>query len=160
LTAAVIGGIIGIGGSVFSFFLTERSRRNELKDRSRKDLIAELEQNKQYQSVSHYIDLEDAAYKRFTERGFFHQLSLDLQRKLQELYALIHEKNGLISYYNSTGLAVLSARQRTVMEASFFLSPERAEAKALQEILAIIRTREERISGLIDEILPKLKSST
>jgi hypothetical protein len=46
------------------------------------------------------------------------------------------------------------------MEASFFLSPERAEAKALQEILAIIRTREERISGLIDEILPKLKSST
>jgi hypothetical protein len=156
ILATLAGGLIAIAGSVVLFFLGESSKHKELEDRSKKDLIAELEQNRRYQSTSHFIDLEDSAYRRFRERGFFWQLSNSLQKDLQELYASIHEKNGLVAYYNNVGVAALSAQPQIVKPYAFFLESGMPQAKALHDIMTIIKPQEEKITRLIDEILPQL----
>jgi gas vesicle protein len=156
IIGAVVGAIIGVCGSLAALLLMHSRERRELKDRSMDDLIAELEQNKRYQVTSHYVDLEDDSYKRFRERGFFYTLSTDLQSTLQELYASIHEKNGLIAYYNSVGVAGLSAQTPT-LGPNFQSIWDRAEAKRLTDILNIIKPIDEKIASLIDEILPKLR---
>ncbi len=156
IAGAVVGGIIAICGSVVFYFVTHRAEYRELKDRSLKDLIAELKQNKRYQLRNHYIDLEDSAYKRLREGGFFHTFSNDLQSDLQELYAFIHEKNGLIAYYNSVGAIGLAESKN--LSANFLPPWNAAQSKALGDILGIIKSKEEKIASLIDKILPALRN--
>jgi len=154
----VFGALLGFLPSLLTWRVQRSDEEKQLSKQSFADLTAELEQNRRYQSTSHHIEQEDGSYKRFRERGFFYQLPLDLQKDLQELYASIHERNGLIRYYNSVGLAALSAKIPTLTDPSFLLKPTGAEAKVLLDILAIIRQREENIAGLIDKILPRLKA--
>jgi hypothetical protein len=156
IIGALIAGIIGLCVGLATFLVSHRTEQRGLKDSSMKDLIAELEQNKRYQGTSHYIDLEDSAYKRLRERGFFYSFPTDLQSMLQELYACIHEKNGLIAYYNSVGVAGLSAQTPT-LSPNFQSMWDRAQSKALTDILNIIKPIDEKIASLIDEILPKLR---
>lgn len=156
IIGAVVGAVIGICGSLATFLVSHRTEQGELRDCSMRDLIAELEQNKRYQVTSHYIDLEDNAYKRVRERGFFHTFPTDLQSTLQELYACIHEKNGLIAYYNSVGVAGLSAQTPTLSE-QFLSERDRVQVKALRDILDMIKPMGDKIASLIDEILPKLR---
>jgi gas vesicle protein len=140
IVGAVVGAIIGICGSLATFLVSHRTEQRELRDCSMKDLIAELEQNKTYQTTSAHIDLEHSAYERLRERGFFYTFPTELHGKLQELYASIHEKNGLIAYYNSVGVPGSSAT-----------------AEELTDISDVIEGKGKRIALLIDEILPKLR---
>ena len=152
---AVIGGVIGICGSLVSFFVSERRKQAELENRSNKDLIAELEQNKRYQATGPFIDLEDGAYKRLRERGFFYDLSIDLQNDLQELYASIHEKNDLIAYYNRAGAASMAAESLITHRATEY---DAMHARMLRGIMDVIQPKEQKIVSLIDKVLPQLRN--
>jgi hypothetical protein len=155
IIGAVIGGLIALCGSIVPIFISERRKHAELEDRSKKDLIAELEQNKRHQATNHFIDLEDSAYKRLRERGFFYKLSTDLQKDLQELYAFIHEKNGLSVYGNSVGIAKLIAQP--TLSPEYLSTWDGAQAIALRHIAGIIKSKDDNIMSLIDQILPKLR---
>ena len=134
----------------------EWNKRRKLRERSRKDLISELEQNKQYQDTSKFIALEDEGYKRFRQRGFLHELPADWQKELRELYAFVHEKNALLVYYRDVGLAAISttAKERHTNEP---LQRSKTEENLLV-ILGIIDTTQKQIVERTDKILPKLKS--
>jgi hypothetical protein len=159
VVGAIIGGLFAIAGSLGYFLASERHEHTELLDCSKKDLVAELEQNKQYLTKNHFIDLEDGAYHRFGERGFFYGLTTDLQDDLRELYASIHEKNGLIAYYNNVGVAGVTAQaQAQTLNPDFLSTPDSAHARYLLDILNLIKTKDEQITSLIDKILPQLRN--
>jgi hypothetical protein len=65
------------------------------------DLIGELEQNQQHQSLDKWIALGTSAYGRFRSQGLMTELDPQLQIDLRRLYSYIHHKNDLVRYYQN-----------------------------------------------------------
>jgi hypothetical protein len=149
IVGAVIGGLVGIGGSLGAITLQQWRKRNEERENAKKYLIAELEQNREYQAFSDVIRLEDSAYKRFRQAGFYDELSADLQSQLRHLYTLIHEKSEMVDHYNSIALAAI-AQNATPSFGSI--------ETTRQGIRNNIAESQTGINDLINQILPQLKA--
>jgi hypothetical protein len=150
IIGAVVGAVIGIAGSLGTVTFQQWRSRKHARDYARRDLIAELEQNRQYQIYSKYVRLQDISYKRFKQAGFYSELNNDLQKQLRELYTVIHEKNDLISHYNRIVLLTLSQ--------SDISRPLVGAETSRKAILMNLETSDTQINDLINKILPQLKA--
>ncbi len=123
----VIGSVLGFFGS---WLTTRYSWRMQKADEDRRgaqqeerlwkqcltDLLGEVEQNQQHQSVDKWLPLEMDAYKRFRHEGLTALLEENLQIELRKLYSHMHEKNNWIHYYESEMTSVPYDERTTVSE--------------------------------------------
>jgi len=147
-------GLAPIFAALLTFILLqtlgEWVRRNRLRSHGLESLIAELEQNREHQKSSIYIELDDEALRRFRRLGFLFELDSDMKEDLMRLYSLIHLKNSLLTYYRDVGVRLLA----TEYEAS--QHPTKRE-KDLLDILDLIKDAKCKIDKKIEVVLPKLK---
>lgn len=131
--AGLIGGfLVSVSSSAFiNGRANERAKKN-----AKIDLLSEIKQNQQHQSLSIAIRLEDDAYKRLCQNGFVLSLDVRTQNLLRDLYSFIHMKNELVAVFLETRGAVEIPGWRTA-----------------QQIRDDLNTAQNKITSLLSELI-------
>jgi hypothetical protein len=124
--------------------ITEEERRKvehhkELWKQSLADLIGELQQNQQHQSLDKWIMLETSAYHRFRSQGLVGELDPNLQLELRRLYSHIRRKNDWTRYYQ-TFIPSLPMEQRNENALTLLKKIDEAENEVVNRIFQILPT--------------------